>query len=78
MIAEPLFSPRILMKKLLGTYFPSLVWSPEDAAKVNPMSKPFTKMLVEGGYFHIQATKPDTVGEFCVKDTVLLPNFALR
>ena len=63
MIAEPLFSPRLMMKKLIGVYFPSLVWTPEEAAKIYPMSKVFTTMLVEGGYFHIQATKPDTVGK---------------
>lgn len=50
------------IKLFVGSYFPSLVVEPNEIEHVYPMSKPFFFLLEEGGYFHLQATKPDTVG----------------
>ncbi|XP_015125675.1 juvenile hormone epoxide hydrolase 1 [Diachasma alloeum] len=53
---------RAMFWQLLGSYFPSLVIEPEHASKFYPMSKHWSRTIEESGYFHIQATKPDTVG----------------
>ncbi|CAG9770472.1 unnamed protein product [Ceutorhynchus assimilis] len=47
---------------LLGTTFPSLIGTEEELPLFTPVGKMFTNLLLESGYFHIQATKPDTVG----------------
>lgn len=51
-----------IVKTLIGAVFPSLVVDPEQADRMYPLSKAFSYILEESGYFHIQATKPDTVG----------------
>lgn len=58
------FSPLQLAKTVLGYYYPSLVGIPENQEKyMYPLSKKISFLLEESGYFHIQATKPDTVGK---------------
>lgn len=56
---------KTLLSILLGKYFPRLVgFQPEDVERLFPfMSKVLIKLLMESGYFHIQSTKPDTVGK---------------
>ncbi|KAM3958034.1 juvenile hormone epoxide hydrolase-like [Aphomia sociella] len=51
-----------MLKTLLGTVFPSLVVEPHLADRMYPLSTAISFILEESGYFHIQATKPDTVG----------------
>lgn len=51
------------IKLYVGSYFPSFVIEPNEVDIVYPMSKSFSFLLEESGYFHIQATKPDTVGK---------------
>ncbi|XP_072946438.1 juvenile hormone epoxide hydrolase-like [Epargyreus clarus] len=46
----------------IGAYFPSLVVESKLASRMYPLSAFFSFLLEETGYFHIQATKPDTVG----------------
>lgn len=41
---------------------PSLVVEEQLANRVYPLSFYFASILEESGYFHIQATKPDTIG----------------
>ena len=48
----------------VGAYIPSLVIDNEHHAKMYPMSHHLSRLVEESGYFHIQATKPDTVGKF--------------
>jgi hypothetical protein len=36
--------------------------NPSDYKKVIPLGEKFKFLMGESGYFHIQATKPDTVG----------------
>ncbi|CAL7939634.1 unnamed protein product [Xylocopa violacea] len=47
---------------VIGSYFPSLIGVHENYSLFLPVSKHLTLLLQEFGYFHIQATKPDTIG----------------
>ncbi|XP_062981667.1 epoxide hydrolase 1 [Elgaria multicarinata webbii] len=53
-----------LLSLLLGQYFPRLFgFQAEDVERMFPLKKKvFYKFLRETAYFHIQATKPDTIG----------------
>ncbi|KPJ00077.1 Juvenile hormone epoxide hydrolase [Papilio xuthus] len=50
-------------KTMLGAFFPSLVVESHLADRMYPLSDFFAYFMEEFGYFHIQATKPDTVGK---------------
>jgi len=50
------------VKLLLGTLNRRWIVEKEHEDSVYPLSKMFHAILLESGYFHIQATKPDTVG----------------
>ncbi|XP_013138350.1 PREDICTED: juvenile hormone epoxide hydrolase-like, partial [Papilio polytes] len=54
-------SPLQLFARIVGNYFPSLVVRPEVADRMYPLSKFLNKIILESGYFHLQATKPDTI-----------------
>ncbi|XP_068088771.1 epoxide hydrolase 1-like [Hyperolius riggenbachi] len=56
--------PRMLISLLLGRHLPWLVGlTREDVKRIFPyFEKSWYNWLRESGYFHIQATKPDTVG----------------
>ncbi|XP_034936214.1 juvenile hormone epoxide hydrolase 1-like [Chelonus insularis] len=58
----PIRFSKIPWKIFLGAYFPSLYVEPEHASKVYPLKYHWGRLLEESGYFHIQATKPDTIG----------------
>ncbi|XP_066259194.1 juvenile hormone epoxide hydrolase 1-like [Euwallacea similis] len=48
---------------LLGTTFPSLIAEKEEIPYFTPIGEKITNfLLLETGYMHIQATKPDTIG----------------
>ncbi|XP_063826654.1 juvenile hormone epoxide hydrolase-like [Ostrinia nubilalis] len=49
-------------KLLLGSFFPNLAVDPKYVSRVYPLKKLFSYLIRESGYFHIQSTKPDTVG----------------
>lgn len=55
----------ILLSLVIGPYLPFLVgFTQEDVKRLFPfMEKNVYEILRESGYLHIQATKPDTVGE---------------
>ena len=53
-----------LSQIVLGNLFPSLVLDDEAYGKFLPSWDLLVYALVEFGYFHLQATKPDTVGKF--------------
>ncbi|KOC61382.1 Juvenile hormone epoxide hydrolase 1, partial [Habropoda laboriosa] len=55
-------APSNFFWSLVGSYFPSLVGASEHYSKFYPLSKVMSKIVEETGYFHIQATKPDTIG----------------
>lgn len=54
-----------LLSILLGRYLPGLFgFQDEDVRRMFPfLKKGLYRMLLESGYAHIQATKPDTVGK---------------
>ncbi|XP_044270184.1 juvenile hormone epoxide hydrolase 2-like [Tribolium madens] len=50
------------IKLFLFSFYPTLIVKQEHVHKVYPMSSKFAQRLLESGYMHLQATKPDTVG----------------
>ncbi|KAL1459567.1 hypothetical protein WDU94_011536 [Cyamophila willieti] len=50
------------LKHLLGSLYPPLVVEDKYAHRMYPLSKELEFVMRETGYFHIQATKPDTLG----------------
>lgn len=56
-------SPLANIKGFLASFYPSLFIAKEHEHFVFPLSKGFLYMIEESGYFHIQATKPDTIGK---------------
>jgi len=58
----PTGDPRYWVKLLVGAYLPGFVFHNGETAQVYPYGKRVLKMLSETGYFHLQATKPTTVG----------------
>lgn len=55
-------SPLANFVTYLGSFYPRLVVEKEHESKVYPMSSHYKYLIEESGYMHIQATKPDTVG----------------
>ncbi|KAF4516751.1 hypothetical protein B566_EDAN004590 [Ephemera danica] len=55
-------SPIAALYLLTSSVYPSMFVDDELASKMYPLSKLFSDLMLESGYFHIQATKPDTVG----------------
>ena len=47
---------------IVGSYIPALVVESEHYSKFYPFSSTVKTLVEESGYFHIQATKPDTIG----------------
>ncbi|CAK1555352.1 unnamed protein product [Leptosia nina] len=54
--------PISLVKFFLGSLFPSLFMEEKFVSRIYPLKQFFSYLLRESGYFHLQATKPDTVG----------------
>jgi juvenile hormone epoxide hydrolase len=50
------------IKLFLYSFYPTLLVKQEHVNKIYPMSSKFADRLLETGYMHLQATKPDTVG----------------
>jgi len=55
-------TPKAHLLTLLGSIYPSLLVEKDKQHLVYPWSKKFFDLIEESGYFHIQATKPDTIG----------------
>ncbi|EFA00566.1 Juvenile hormone epoxide hydrolase 1-like Protein [Tribolium castaneum] len=55
-------TPLSNLKLLLGSIYPPLIVSKEMESKIYPLSAFYSNILLEMGYMHLQATKPDTVG----------------
>ena len=59
------------LKLMVSQFFPSLILEPQDYPKVLNILDKYKFILEETGYMHIQATKPDTVGEcFSVANSI--------
>ena len=60
-------TPGIHIKSILGAYLPSgMVMDPALEKYWYPLSTLYGILLRELGYMHLQATKPDSVGEFAI------------
>ncbi|XP_071860145.1 juvenile hormone epoxide hydrolase 1 [Bombus fervidus] len=57
-----LMSASTFIWSVIGSYFPSLVGVSEHYSLYFPLSTTLSTLIEESGYFHIQATKPDTIG----------------
>ncbi|KOB77874.1 Juvenile hormone epoxide hydrolase-like protein 1, partial [Operophtera brumata] len=62
---------------LLGSLYPSYV-DPVHSNKTYPLKKWFKFFLRETGYFHLQATKPDTIAVACNKEQLDTPHGGLE
>lgn len=51
-----------LLKAWVGSFYPSAFIEKEYESFVYPLSEKFSFTILESGYFHLQATKPDTIG----------------
>jgi hypothetical protein len=51
------------IKRLLGSFWPTLIVDEAHVDKLYPLGQHFLYILEESGYMHLQATKPDTVGK---------------
>ncbi|CAH2098061.1 unnamed protein product [Euphydryas editha] len=51
-----------IIKTVLGSFFPSLIMDSQLVDRMYPLWKFFSILIEEFGYFHLQATKPDTFG----------------
>ncbi|XP_065294094.1 epoxide hydrolase 1-like isoform X2 [Dermacentor albipictus] len=60
------WSPLVMLKLLVGSFFPSLVLGGGEqqlgAASALPVWPKVMQLLRESGYMHLHATKPDTIG----------------
>nr|ALD49737.1 Juvenile hormone epoxide hydrolase protein [Nilaparvata lugens] len=55
-------SPLEKLKKMVASIYPSLFIEEKFISKVYPAKEHFFELMLESGYFHLQATKPDTIG----------------
>jgi len=55
-------TPLANIKRFAGSLWPSMIVDPKYQDLMYPLSTFFKTMMLEMGYMHIQATKPDTVG----------------
>ncbi|XP_020286281.1 juvenile hormone epoxide hydrolase 1-like [Pseudomyrmex gracilis] len=64
--------------RILGAFIPSLVVDNEHYSKMYPLGYHFGRLLEETGYFHIQATKPDTIGAAVAASPVGVAGYILE
>ncbi|KAJ1359106.1 hypothetical protein KIN20_017748 [Parelaphostrongylus tenuis] len=57
----PLSSFKVTALEVMGSLFPKLIFASDHHHNQSVFEK-FLTMIVESGYMHLQATKPDTVG----------------
>lgn len=55
-------SPLSYLKTAIFSIYPKLFLDERSISKLYPMTSKFSDLLLETGYLHIQATKPDTLG----------------
>ena len=51
-----------MIKQILSGYFPSLFLKESEVPRMTPTWSVFVKLIRESGYMHLQASKPDTIG----------------
>ncbi|KAK3876971.1 hypothetical protein Pcinc_018280 [Petrolisthes cinctipes] len=67
------------LKMWLGSLLPSGLLVPEsDQHHLYPLSSFYSRLMLESGYAHIQATKPDTIGAVLDQNPVALATYILE
>lgn len=56
-------SPTPVVKQIISSFFPTIFLRPEEQKVFTTLLGQLGNLMMETGYFHLQATKPDTVGE---------------
>lgn len=70
--------PISVAKVLAGSLFPSLAVDDRYRDRIYPLAELSKYIMRESGYFHIQATKPDTISKLAERQTnVCQPIFNL-
>jgi len=60
-------SPKATFYLLVSSLYPPFFMEKQVADTLFPLSDLFTNLILEMGYMHLQATKPDTIGKFLTK-----------
>lgn len=55
-------SPLAMLKLVIASFWPTAFIDEKFVPMIFPLGEKFQTMIEETGYFHIQATKPDTIG----------------
>jgi len=71
-------NPLSNIKTFLGSLAPSLIVDKKFESRMYPLSKQFSMLILEMGYMHLQATKPDTVGVALNDSPVGLASYILE
>ena len=66
----PPMGPKTMFRQIMGALFPSLLYSEFEYKHLVPASNLFMRLIREMGYFHLQATKPDTVGTLSLQKLI--------
>lgn len=63
-------TPLSLIRTIIASFYPSYFIEPRYVKWMYPQIQKLKFLIAESGYFHIQATKPDTIGE-CLRHITL-------
>lgn len=74
----PIHTPLAIAKKFIASLYPTLFIDSEFESFVFPLGEKFSNVILETGYFHLQATKPDTIGVVLTKNPVGLAAYILE
>ncbi|CAH0547781.1 unnamed protein product [Brassicogethes aeneus] len=56
------YTPKSYLYTFLGLLYPQWIVKKEHEDRVYPLKKLFEERMIETGYFHLQSTKPDSLG----------------
>ncbi|XP_055594688.1 juvenile hormone epoxide hydrolase 1-like [Uranotaenia lowii] len=71
-------SPTAILKTVIASYFPSYFIEEKYVPYYFPALPKMKELIVESGYMHIQATKPDTIGSVLVGNPIGLAAYILE
>ena len=64
-MCPPVLDGKGFLKQTIAGIFPSLFLKENEIPLLTPPLDVFIRVLRETGYMHLQATKPDTIGNIC-------------
>ena len=59
-------TPLSTIRTIIASFYPSYFIEKKYVSWMYPQIPKLKTLIAESGYFHIQATKPDTIGEVSV------------